>query len=182
MEVVRKRLQHAVPISISGAASTRCNGIYEPTDEVHNDWPVYSKRGDRDLWLVMVGNEWLLQNTANKGSSKALMRLLCDPLPCFPELRTNGSNGIVESAEFLGVVLSPLLLQHRAPRSSRVIVTTEEQEVAHRASLMHKLAAEVEKEENTRERGASVEMAAEVTPQEEENSFRSRLKRSLSLS
>ena len=60
--------------------------------QVVNDWPVYSLRGDRDIWLVYVDNEWLVQPTKDKGSKKAYMRLLCET-PTYPELRAEGANG-----------------------------------------------------------------------------------------
>jgi hypothetical protein len=109
LELVHKRQHGAVPIVVHGARFHRVNGCYEPVDEVtsfflllfllsypsfkiHQDWPVYSLRGDRDIWMVYVGNEWLIQATKDKGTLKAYVRLKCEE-PMYPELRLEGSKG-----------------------------------------------------------------------------------------
>lgn len=58
----------------TGSRGGRVNGIFEPTDEVYNDMPVYLKKGDSGTWLELVtgttGNlRWYVKPTANRGSS-----------------------------------------------------------------------------------------------------------------
>lgn len=133
MERARRRQQQAVPIVLHGATNQRLNGTYEPVDEIHNEWPVYSLRGDRDLWMVLVGDEWLVQFTKDKGSEKkALIRMSCVP-HCWPELRADGTNGIIEYHELLGI---------HVPVSAkpRIVVVTEAEAGGLRASKMFKLA------------------------------------------
>eukprot|EP00602_Paraphysomonas_sp_CaronLab_P000520 CAMPEP_0185019652 /NCGR_PEP_ID=MMETSP1103-20130426/2262_1 /TAXON_ID=36769 /ORGANISM="Paraphysomonas bandaiensis, Strain Caron Lab Isolate" /LENGTH=274 /DNA_ID=CAMNT_0027550081 /DNA_START=162 /DNA_END=986 /DNA_ORIENTATION=+ len=140
LEVVRKRQQRAVPIVLSGARYARINGCYEPVDEVHCDWPIYSLRGDRDIYMVYVNNEWLIQCEKDKGTSKAYVRLLCNT-PTYPELRAEGTNGIVESSlsKVLGVPFTLTATQ------SRITIITEEEALGNRATEMFKLAARVER-------------------------------------
>jgi hypothetical protein len=50
------------------------NGIFEPTEEVYNDMPVYRKRGDEGTWLELVSGatghmRWYVKPTANRGAS-----------------------------------------------------------------------------------------------------------------
>ena len=43
-----------VAIDIRGAKGPNAvtiNGVYEPTEEYCNNWPVYRKRGDTNKWL-----------------------------------------------------------------------------------------------------------------------------------
>lgn len=63
------------------------NGIYEPTDEICNGWPVYRKRGDQNKWLefFVQSNKWYIKATSDKGRARGWMRLSADP-PTRPEL------------------------------------------------------------------------------------------------
>lgn len=136
LELVHKRQHQAVPIVIQGGRFHRVNGCYEPVDEIHQDWPVYSLRGDRDIWLLYVGNEWLIQSTKDKGTSKAYVRLRCE-IPTYPELRLEGNNGVIEST-FSMVLGVPF--QFSKPWDSKLTVLTEEEAGGIRASEMFKLA------------------------------------------
>lgn len=134
MERARRRQQQAVPIVLHGACNQRLDGTYEPVDEIHNEWPVYSLRGDRELWMVLVGDEWLVQFTKDKGNDKrALLRMSCVP-HCWPELRADGTNGITEYHELLGIYV-PVAAR------SRLVIVTEAEAGGSRASRMFKLAA-----------------------------------------
>lgn len=133
MERARRRQQQAVPIVLYGAAAQRLNGTYEPVDEIHQEWPVYSLRGDRDLWMVLVGDEWLVQFTKDKGNDKkALVRMSCSP-HCWPELRADGVNGIAEYHELMGIYVP-------VTAKSRICIVTEAEAGGMRASNMFKLA------------------------------------------
>ncbi len=124
-----------MPIVLFGAQNSEVKGTYEPVDEIHEGWPVYSLRGNRDVWMVLVGDEWLIQRTKDKGQApKALVRMSCVP-HCWPELRTDGTNGIVEYNELMGI-FTPLILQ----RKSQIIIITEAEASGSRASEMFKLA------------------------------------------
>lgn len=133
MERARRRQQQAVPIVLQGAVNPRINGTYEPVDEIHSEWPVYSLRGDRDLWMVLVGDEWLVQFTKDKGNEKkALLRMSCVP-HCWPELRADGMNGISEYHELLGIYVP-------VAGKARLTIVTEAEAGGSRASDMFKLA------------------------------------------
>lgn len=80
----------AVSIDIRGAKGPNAvtiNGIYDPTDEVCNDWPVYQKRGDSNKWLEFFNqsNKWYIKATNDKGKARGWMRLSSNP-PTRPEL------------------------------------------------------------------------------------------------
>lgn len=80
----------AVPIDIRGAKGPNAvtiNGIYDPTDEICNDWSVFQKRGDPSKWLEFFNqsNKWYIKATNDKGKARGWMRLSADP-PTSPEL------------------------------------------------------------------------------------------------
>jgi hypothetical protein len=80
----------AVAIDIRGAKGPNAvtiNGVYEPTDEFCNDWPVYRKRGDSNKWLEFfdASSKWYIKATTDKGRARGWMRLTASP-PCRPEL------------------------------------------------------------------------------------------------
>jgi hypothetical protein len=80
----------AVSIDIRGAKGPNAvtiNGVYEPTDEVCSNWPVYRKRGDPTKWLEFfsASNKWYIKATGDKGRARGWMRLTADP-PTRPEL------------------------------------------------------------------------------------------------
>ena len=54
----------------------RPSGIYDPTDEVCNSWPVYQKRGDSNKWLEFFNqsNKWYIKATNDKGRARGWMR------------------------------------------------------------------------------------------------------------
>ena len=110
-ETIAKRQRNATTVIVSGAKNNRVNGTYEPVDEVSCDWPVYSKRGDRDIWLLYLTRQpesiksngtvfefpadyskWVIQCTKDKGGERAFAEFECNP-PTYPELRLEGSNG-----------------------------------------------------------------------------------------
>jgi hypothetical protein len=131
-ERARRRAQQAVPVVLFGASNARLNGTYEPIDEIINEWPVYSLRGDRDVWMILVGDEWVIQLTPHKGSpSHALVRMTCLP-HCWPELRTDGANGITEYSEVLGILV-------KSSKRSHIGIVTEAEAAGQRASQMFKL-------------------------------------------
>mmetsp|Transcript_4392 Transcript_4392/g.8155 ORF Transcript_4392/g.8155 Transcript_4392/m.8155 type:complete len:1152 (-) Transcript_4392:2470-5925(-) len=76
---IKSKLRPPLPGSVvvkgaTGSRGNRVNGIFEPTDEVYNDMPVYRKKGDSGTWLELVtgntGNlRWYVKPTANRGSS-----------------------------------------------------------------------------------------------------------------
>eukprot|EP01036_Dinobryon_divergens_P033733 gene33733-43594_t len=70
----------AVSIDIRGARGPNAvtiNGVYDPTDEVCNDWPVYQKRGDSNKWLEFFNqsNKWYIKATNDRGKARGWMRL-----------------------------------------------------------------------------------------------------------
>lgn len=133
MERARRRQQQAVPIVLRGASNSRLCGTYEPVDEICSEWPVYSLRGDRDIWMVLVGDEWLVQYTKDKGvANKALVRMSCVP-HCWPELRADGVNGISEYHEVLGIYVP-------VNSKSKICIVTEAEAGGLRASKLFKLA------------------------------------------
>lgn len=80
----------AVPVDIRGARGPNAvtiNGIYEPTEEICNDWPVYRKRGDPNKWLEYfdTSSKWYIKATTDKGRPRGWMRLTASP-PARPEL------------------------------------------------------------------------------------------------
>lgn len=110
-ETIAKRQRNATTIIVSGAKNSKANGTFEPVDEVSCDWPVYSKRGDRDVWMLYLTSrpesiknngtvfefpaeysKWVIQSSKEKGKERAYVEFLSDP-PTFPELRPEGSNG-----------------------------------------------------------------------------------------
>ena len=110
-ETIAKRQRNATTVIISGARNNKVNGTFEPVDEVSCDWPVYSKRGDRDIWLLYLTSKpesiksngtifefpaeyskWVIQCTKDKGGERAFVELHSDPAT-YPELRPEGSNG-----------------------------------------------------------------------------------------
>lgn len=104
-------------------------------DEINDEWPVYSLRGNRDMWLLFVGNDWLIQSTKDKRDpAKALVRMSCAS-HCFPELRTDGNNGIIQYNEFMGR-FTPVMMQKR----SQIGIVTEAELGGSRASEMFKIA------------------------------------------
>ena len=69
-------IQASLPgsVVISGAEGPRCdrvNGIYEPTDELCNDLPVYKKKTDSGIWMECIIHsgeyKWYIKPTANRG-------------------------------------------------------------------------------------------------------------------
>lgn len=79
----------AVPVDIRGARGPNAvtiNGVYEPTDEMCNDWPVYRKRGDPNKWLEFfeTSSKWYIKATTDKGRPRGWMRLTANP-PKRPE-------------------------------------------------------------------------------------------------
>lgn len=66
--------------SISGATgknANRINGIFEPTSETQNKFPVYKKKGDDFTWVEMVyspklGWRWYLKPVVNKGPDSSI--------------------------------------------------------------------------------------------------------------
>jgi hypothetical protein len=99
-------------VVISGAKNSKANGTFEPVDEVSCDWPVYSKRGDRDVWLLFLTSrpesikssdgtvfefpvdysKWVIQCTKDKGGERAFVEFHTET-PTYPELRLEGTNG-----------------------------------------------------------------------------------------
>lgn len=75
----------------TGKSEGRFNGVFEPSDETQNGFPVYRKKADTDTWIELVngasGWRWYLKPTANKGpeSSICFAYYQCDehniPLP-----------------------------------------------------------------------------------------------------
>ena len=67
----------AVSIDIRGAKGPNAvtiNGVYEPTDEVCSNWPVYRKRGDPTKWLEFfsASNKWYIKATGDKGRARGI--------------------------------------------------------------------------------------------------------------
>jgi hypothetical protein len=111
-ETIAKRQRNATTVIVAGAKHNKANGTFEPVDEVSCDWPVYSKRGDRDVWLLYMTSKresiknngtvfefpadyskWVIQSSKDKGGERAYVEFhTCDP-PTYPELRPEGSNG-----------------------------------------------------------------------------------------
>lgn len=111
-ETIAKRQRNATNVVISGAQNHIVNGTYEPIDEVSCDWPVYSKRGDRDMWLLFMTSrpesiknsngtifefpvtysKWVIQCTKDKGGDRAFVEFHTTS-PSYPELRLEGLNG-----------------------------------------------------------------------------------------
>jgi hypothetical protein len=110
-ETIAKRQRNATTVIVSGAKNSKANGTFEPVDEVSCDWPVYSKRGDREVWLLFLlskpesiknngtifefpaeYSKWVIQCSKDKGGERAYVEFLSDP-PTYPELRPEGSNG-----------------------------------------------------------------------------------------
>lgn len=98
----------------SGAANDDANGVYDPIYELHDEWPIYRKRDTtadiymmytaaKSCWVIKTLNaaqshdEISLFSTPNTTDwkGKSLITLSCEN-PTFPELRLEGSNGIVE--------------------------------------------------------------------------------------
>ena len=52
----------------TGPCSFLINGVYDPVDdELHNDRPVFQKRGDGDKWLRFTSRRrWVVSNTSRK--------------------------------------------------------------------------------------------------------------------
>ncbi len=74
----------AVSIEIRGAKGPNAvtiNGVYEPTDEICNDWPVYRKRNDANKWLEFfdASSKWYIKATTDKGRARGWMRLTSNP-------------------------------------------------------------------------------------------------------
>ena len=74
----------AVAIEIRGAKGPNAvtiNGVYEPTDEICNDWPVYRKRNDSNKWLEFfdASSKWYIKATTDKGRARGWMRLTSNP-------------------------------------------------------------------------------------------------------
>lgn len=79
-----------VAIDIRGAKGPNAisvNGVYEPTEEICNRFPVYRKRGEQDKWLEFfdISNKWYIKATTDRGKARGWMRLSANP-PCRPEL------------------------------------------------------------------------------------------------
>lgn len=170
-ETIAKRQRNATPVVISGAKNAKANGTFEPVDEVSCDWPVYSKRGDRDIWLLYLTSrpesiknndgtifefpveysKWVIQCTKDKGGERAFVEFHTES-PTFPELRLEGSNGIVENEAVLGVAVKPQSMLHKALSFRKnkhgnsnaeglISIITEEEAGGSRASEMFKLDA-----------------------------------------
>jgi hypothetical protein len=78
-----------VAIDIRGAKGPNAvtiNGVYEPTEEYCNNWPVYRKRGDTNKWLEFfdASSKWYIKATTDKGRARGWMRLTSSPA-CLPE-------------------------------------------------------------------------------------------------
>lgn len=94
----RKKQQHisrckdAVTIRISNSLNAIVNGVYRPLWLVCNDWPVYAKVNDPQLKIKYddTNKNWTIRRPQG-----ILAALKCEA-PCFPELRYEGANGIVE--------------------------------------------------------------------------------------
>jgi hypothetical protein len=60
----------------TGKSEGRFNGVFEPSDEIQNNFPVYKKKGDPDTWIELVkgisGWRWYLKPTANKGPDSSV--------------------------------------------------------------------------------------------------------------
>ena len=146
LELAQERYRKAVNIVISNALCPRVNGIYSPISQESGDWPVYSKIGDRDLFLLYVYPEWLIQSTEDrfkdlesrtsgegtKRISRAYVRIPCDPAN-YPELRVEGRLGVEESTEFMGSL-------YLSSQVSNITIITELESQALRANEMMKLA------------------------------------------
>lgn len=138
LELAQKRLSKAVTVVVTGSMTPRVNGYYTPLSQESDDWPIYSKLGDREMLLRYVKPEWIIQTAADRfkalGSDKpprAYVRLLCDPAT-YPELR--GNTSIFEYREFIG----GLYLSHEP---SKILLMTESEAQGQRASEMMKVAA-----------------------------------------
>lgn len=73
LELAQRRFKKAVNIVISGAVFSRINGTYAPMAQESDDWPMYSKMGDRDILLYYVYPEWIIQNVADRFSIHLLL-------------------------------------------------------------------------------------------------------------
>jgi hypothetical protein len=69
----------------TGKSEGRVNGVFEPSGEFQNNFPVYRKKGDTDTWIELVsgasGWRWYLKPTANKGPESSI---------CFAYLQLDG--------------------------------------------------------------------------------------------
>jgi hypothetical protein len=77
LELTRPPL--AGSFSVTGATGTnkdKINGVFEPTDEVQNDLPVYVMKGNGNMWIEAVkgnsGWRWYVKPTANKGPESSV--------------------------------------------------------------------------------------------------------------
>ena len=111
---VSARLSQAVSVIFSGAANDDANGVYDPIYELHDEWPIYRKRDTAaDIYMVYTTAKkcWVIKTvftaqnhdeislfstpSTTDWRGKSLVSLRCEN-PTFPELRLEGSNGIVE--------------------------------------------------------------------------------------
>lgn len=152
LELAQRRYKRAVNLVITGALCPRVNGTYTPLSQESGSWPVYTKLGDRDMFLLYVYPDWLIQSTADrfrdlesrgdeqsvdaKRVLRAYVRLPCNP-PTYPELRAEGQQSIVESSEFMGGLF-------QSTQQSNLTITTEQELQGLRASDMMKLAVQTE--------------------------------------
>lgn len=111
---ISARLSQAVPVIFSGAVNDDANGVYDPIYELHDEWPIYRKRdttSDIYMMYTTAKNCWVIRTvyaaqnhdeislfstpSTTDWRGKALVTLSCET-PTFPELRLEGSNGIIE--------------------------------------------------------------------------------------
>ena len=96
-----KRRRQAVPVIIRGHRHDRINGCYEPTEHDHCCWPVYSKRRDRECWLLCTGEAWVVKILSNVEDISAIeasanwLSVPSDPAD-FPELTPISRASVIE--------------------------------------------------------------------------------------
>ena len=81
----------------SGSSACRVNGVFEPSNESQNSFPVYRKKGDSDIWIELVygvsGWRWYLKLTASKGPDNSL---------CFAYIQCAENKVILPSEHSIG--------------------------------------------------------------------------------
>ena len=91
-------------VRLTGATSDEAdiNSVYELTEEISGDMPVYHHVGDDDLWFVFMEStdDWNVQNTADKGTN-ASYAFCTVPSKCLPHECSVGEWQIGDDDKFI---------------------------------------------------------------------------------
>ncbi len=118
----------------TGPKARFVNGIYEPTDELCGELPVYRKIGITDLWLEFLSLRWHLRPTFVRGTNKG-MAFVDVERPCLPQ---DAASKVWLVDMGVGTSMIPLTVTLLSPITSQMTETVKHAQQSYDAEVKEK--------------------------------------------